>query len=169
MRSSSWTPEDALAAGRRFLAQYGTLPKSPDLRARYGLPSGTMIRHLFGSLRQFQERLAPAGGRVPAPPPPRRAVSTTSSPLPRRTAGTASIRTVRPRRTGTRPSSGWAEVCAGKRPTRRVPASATSLLFATGGAGSGRRRGASAAAPAKRLGARMVLPHHPCVAGGGVL
>jgi hypothetical protein len=64
MRSASWTPEDALAAGRRFLAQYGTLPKSPDLRARYGLPSGTMIRHLCGSLRQFQERLAPAGRRA---------------------------------------------------------------------------------------------------------
>ena len=70
MPSAPWTPEDALAAGRRFVAQYGTLPKSPDLRACYGLPSGTMIRHLFGSLRQFQERLASAGGRVPAPPPP---------------------------------------------------------------------------------------------------
>ena len=56
----SWTPEDALAAGRRFVAQYGTLPKAPDLRACYGLPSGRMIRHLFGSLQQFQARLATA-------------------------------------------------------------------------------------------------------------
>ena len=70
MPSAPWTPEDALAAGRRFVAQYGTLPKAPDLRACYGLPSGTMIRHLFGSLRQFQDRLAPTGARVPAPPPP---------------------------------------------------------------------------------------------------
>src|SRR5216683_7462141 len=70
MPSAPWTPEDALAAGRRFVAQYGTLPKSPDLRARYGLPSGTMIRHLFGSLRQFQERLAPELLPVPATAPP---------------------------------------------------------------------------------------------------
>jgi hypothetical protein len=70
MRSSSWTPEDALAAGRRFLAQYGTLPKAPDLRACYGLPSGTMIRRLFGSLRQFQEQLAPAEARRPPPASP---------------------------------------------------------------------------------------------------
>ena len=69
MRSSSWTPEDALAAGRRFLAQYGTLPKSPDLRARYGLPSEKTIRSLFGSLRQFQERQAAPGAQGPAPPP----------------------------------------------------------------------------------------------------
>src|SRR5712692_9193180 len=66
MRYPPWTPEDALAAGRRFVAQYGTLPKAPDLRACYGLPSGTMIRRLFGSLRQFQGRL---GGEVVRVPP----------------------------------------------------------------------------------------------------
>jgi hypothetical protein len=70
MPSAPWTLEDALAAGRRFVAQYGTLPKSPDLRARYGLPSEKTIQSLFGSLRQFQDRLAPTEARVPAPPPP---------------------------------------------------------------------------------------------------
>src|SRR5712691_12986771 len=59
MRYPSWTAEDALAAGRRFVTQHGILPKATDLRAGYGLPSGTMIRHLCGSLRQFQDRLAP--------------------------------------------------------------------------------------------------------------
>jgi len=69
MRYPPWTPEDALAAGQRFVVAYGTLPKAPDLRACYGLPSGAVIRHLFGSLRQCQERLAPAGARGPVPPP----------------------------------------------------------------------------------------------------
>jgi len=67
MRYPPWTAEDALAAGRRFVAQHGTLPKATDLQGCYGLSSGRMIRHLCGSLRQCQGRLAPELLPVPAP------------------------------------------------------------------------------------------------------